>query len=363
MPVVRVAERDVRDLFEQGLHVVGKPGVVADELGVVFVELGLGVDRLLVVRERALGDLDEYAGVVVALAEVECVLRLALEDEAGELAREARAVACKDAGIEVVVVDGVQEALHRRRAERLEVGERAADETREERLRVRAERDLRLQVARSEDRRELAVLALHQLRLLSEQVERLGLLRVRRVHLECHLEEVREVVLKRDGGHVALVDGVLALAAVVLRRQEVGKRTTRGEERKRVRQLHRVLTLAPREGEGRLVHADARLLVAAGHRGGLLRRREVLGAHGGQRLGRHAHAARRIAIEQRAHMLARQGLEAGRENLLHLGRVVRELRLGRDAELRAHLVDPVLRNAAVPQGRDERLLHLDDALR
>ena len=29
----------------------------------------------------------------------------------------------------------------------------------------------------------------------------------------------------------------------------------------------------------------------------------------------------------------------------------------------AHLVDPVLRNAAVPQGRDERLLHLDDALR
>ena len=57
----------------------------------------------------------------------------------------------------------------------------------------------------------------------------------------------------------------------------------------------------------------------------------------------HVHAARRIAVEQRAHVLARQGSEAIRENFLHLGRVVRELRLGRNAELRAHLVDLVLR--------------------
>ena len=125
--------------------------------------------------------------------------------------------------LQVVAVDFVEEVLHRRRAERLHVEDRAPDEPRKEHLRVLAERHLRLQVARAEKRGEHAVLALHQLRLLSKQVERLGLLRVRRVHLVRHLEERREVGLERDGGEVLLVDGVLALAAAVLRLQEVGK--------------------------------------------------------------------------------------------------------------------------------------------
>ena len=193
-------------------------------------------------------------------------------------------------------------------------------------------------------------------------MERLGLLRVRRVHLVRHLEERREVVLERDGGEVLLVDGVLALAAAVLRLQEVGKLALRGEEREGVGQFLRDVPLALRKTNGGAVHGDAYLLVGAGHRRGLLRRREVLGAHGRQRLRRPAHAARRVSVEQHAHVLARQGPDAGRHHFLHLVFVGGKLHLGGDAELCAHLVDARLVNAAAPQGLDERLLHLEDAL-
>ena len=142
------------------------------------------------------------------------------ENQRGEGACQAVAVVCREAVLNVTVVDVLEEVAQDWPAERLLVVDRAPDEPCDEILGVEAKCDRRRGGAASQNGRQHAVLAFDELGGQTGQAEHARLRSTAPLHFQRLAEEVLEVIAQRRVREGFFVDGVHAGEACVPRRFE-----------------------------------------------------------------------------------------------------------------------------------------------
>ena len=291
-------------------------------------------------------------------------MRVVREHERRELAREALLFARHHPAFEIVVVDGVENGLGDGSAERLRVGDRAADQPHREGLGVHLEGDLRRERPLSDDRGKRTVLALDELHRLALDLEFARFAYARGPHLEGLPDERLEGV--HEGGVLGapLVHGVRARVALASRGVELGERACRRKEAQRIRDAHADAGVpAGVELRHRLVvHGVARGRMACAH---LPRRLAGLPAAVREfcaRILREALALVGKFVENRAHLRAGQRREALPKETCALIGAGGHLHFRRKTEPLADLVHVVGAHAALLERVQERLLHLKHTL-
>ena len=361
--VAALRERDVRDLAEHLLHLRGQVRVVAHELRVECVELRLRIADVLAV-ERALGELHEYAGIIVLAHEVYGVFHVLLEYEAGELAREALFLGRHEADFEIAVVDHPEDVLRSRGAQRLRIGHYATQKSLGERVRIHVDGDFRREGALADHGRDIAVVILDELHRLARELEFGRFADVRGQKLERLRHEALERV---DHGRMEfhpLVHGIPGLAALVPAGFEVRQRTRRRKKAYRVR--HREF----RGGSPQLVvnvqrfavHEVARPGSTGAHVRGIGGLPQIVARDGCARLLRKPETAVGVFVEDRPHLRARQRGEPGLYYPEALRGVGRDVQLRRQAEPVADLVYRLFADATLLERIQKRLLDLQNAL-
>ena len=356
-------ERDVRHLPEHLFHLGGEVRVVAHELRVESVEFRLRIADVLAV-ERALGELHEYAGIIVLAHEVYGVFHVLLEYEAGELAREALFLGRHEADFEIAVVHHPEDVLRGRGAQRLRIGHYATQKSLGERVRIHVDGDFRREGALADHGRNIAVIVLDELHRLASELE-FGRFADARGQ---QLERLRHEALERvDHGRMEfhpLVHGIPGLAARVAARFEIGQRARRRKKAYCVRQSEF------RGGSSEFVVGVQRFAVhkvagpgaTGAHIRGIGGRPQVVTRDGCARLLRKPEAAVGVFVENRPYLRARQRGEPGLYYPEALIAVFRDFQLRRKTEPVADFLHRLGADAPLLERIQKRLLDLQNAL-
>ncbi len=361
-------ERDVGDIPEHGLHLFGEARVVVIELGVIGVEHRLAVAKVFA-ADSTFGHLLENAGVVVAIYEfvqIKRVARFFRENKRGELAREARPFARKESAFEVVVVNHAENVLEGALSDGFRVYDRAPHKTHGEGFGIHLEVHSRREAALADNRMQGAVVVLDEFHSLAGEAELLRLAHIRRQHLERRRNETLEGVDEIRMLPFLVVYGVLAGEALVARGLEVFKIARRGKKRYGVGYgVVGAGDVAP----GAVLPVDneigpiARELAGFAHTCGFLGRLEVVVReilHGFLRI---TLAASRILVEKFSHKRAGKRHIARLENFRAADPVVCDIHLRRKTEPLANLIHVLFGHFRRLERVQERLLHLENALR